>query len=118
MQIKEEYKTKIVQLRDSFNEIVVTLGQLAIQKATIERDENYLKDLYITLPINIDIQPQANIYVSRYSNALSKQLRVLNVSSDIIYGTRFGDGSEGTTSDQTLNFIFDHNQGNWYNENT
>jgi hypothetical protein len=46
MQIKEEYKTKIVQLRDSFNEIVVTLGQLAIQKATIERDENYLKEQY------------------------------------------------------------------------
>lgn len=46
MQIKEEYKTKIVELRDSFNEIVITLGQLAIQKATIERDENYLKEQY------------------------------------------------------------------------
>lgn len=46
MQIKEEYKTKIVELRDSFNEIVIALGQLAIQKATIERDENYLQEQY------------------------------------------------------------------------
>ena len=46
MQIKEEYKTKIVELRDSFNEIVIALGQLAIQKDTIERDENYLQEQY------------------------------------------------------------------------
>jgi hypothetical protein len=46
MQIKEEYKTKIVELRDSFNEIVIALGQLAIQKAAIERDENYLQEQY------------------------------------------------------------------------
>jgi hypothetical protein len=46
MQIKEEYKTKIVELRDSFNEIVIALGQLAIQKATIERDTNYLQEQY------------------------------------------------------------------------
>jgi hypothetical protein len=46
MQIKEEYKNKIVQLRDNFNQIVISLGQLAIQKATIERDENYLKEQY------------------------------------------------------------------------
>ncbi len=46
MQIKEEYKTKIIELRDSFNEIVITLGQLAIQKATIERDEKYLQEQY------------------------------------------------------------------------
>ncbi len=46
MQIKEEYKTKIIELRDSFNEIVITLGQLAIQKATIEQDEKYLQEQY------------------------------------------------------------------------
>ena len=46
MQIKEEYKTKIVELRDSFNDIVIALGQLAIQKATIERDTNYLQEQY------------------------------------------------------------------------
>lgn len=46
MQIKEEYKTKIIQLRDSFNDIVISLGQLAIQKATIERDEKYLQEQY------------------------------------------------------------------------
>ncbi len=46
MQIKEEYKTKITELRDSFNEIVITLGQLAIQKATIEQDEKYLQEQY------------------------------------------------------------------------
>ena len=46
MQIKQEYKTKIVELRDSFNEIVISLGQLAIQKATIERDEKFLQEQY------------------------------------------------------------------------
>jgi hypothetical protein len=46
MQIKEEYKTKIAGLRDNFNEIVFSLGQLAIQKATIEQDEKYLQEQY------------------------------------------------------------------------
>jgi len=46
MQIKEEYKTKIVELRDNFNTIVISLGQLAIQKAAIERDETYLQEQY------------------------------------------------------------------------
>jgi hypothetical protein len=46
MQIKEEYKTKIIELRDSFNDIVISLGQLAIQKATIENDEKYLQEQY------------------------------------------------------------------------
>ena len=46
MQIKEEYKNKIVELRDNFNEIVISLGELAIQKATIERDEKFLQEQY------------------------------------------------------------------------
>ena len=46
MQIKEEYKNKIVELRDSFNDIVISLGELAIQKATIERDEKFLQEQY------------------------------------------------------------------------
>jgi hypothetical protein len=46
MQIKEEYKNKIIELRDSFNEIVISLGQLTIQKATIERDEKFLQEQY------------------------------------------------------------------------
>jgi hypothetical protein len=46
MQIKEEYTTKIIELRDNFNEIVISLGQLAIQKATIEKDEKFLHEQY------------------------------------------------------------------------
>ena len=46
MQIKEEYKNKIIELRDSFSDIVISLGQLAIQKATIERDEKFLQEQY------------------------------------------------------------------------
>jgi len=46
MQIKEEYKAKIVELRDKFNEIVISLGQLSIEKDRLERDEKYLKEEY------------------------------------------------------------------------
>lgn len=46
MQIKEEYYTQIKTLRDSFNEIVISLGQLAVQKAAVERDEKFLHEEY------------------------------------------------------------------------
>lgn len=46
MQIKEEYKTKIVELRDKFNEIIISLGQLSIERDRLERDEKYLKEEY------------------------------------------------------------------------
>jgi hypothetical protein len=46
MQIKEEYFTKIVELRDKFNEIIISLGQLSIEKDRLERDEKYLKEEY------------------------------------------------------------------------
>lgn len=46
MQIKEEYKTKIAELRDKFNEIIISLGQLSIEKDRLERDEKYLKEEY------------------------------------------------------------------------
>ena len=46
MQIKEEYKTKIIELRDKFNEIIISLGQISIEKDKLERDEKYLKEEY------------------------------------------------------------------------
>ena len=46
MQIKEEYKTKMIELRDRFNEIIISLGQISIEKDRIERDEKYLKEEY------------------------------------------------------------------------
>jgi len=46
MQIKEEYFTKIVELRDKFNEIIISLGQISIEKDRLERDEKYLKEEY------------------------------------------------------------------------
>ena len=42
MQIKEEYLTTIRELRDNFNAIVVSLGQISIQKANLENDEKLL----------------------------------------------------------------------------
>lgn len=46
MQIKEEYFTKIKELKDSFNTIVISLGQLEIQKQSIENNKNYLLGEY------------------------------------------------------------------------
>jgi hypothetical protein len=47
MQIKEEYLTTIRELRDNFNAIVVSLGQISIQKANLENDEKLLHQEYI-----------------------------------------------------------------------
>lgn len=47
MQIKEEYLTSIIELRDNFNAIVVSLGQISIQKANLENDEKLLHQEYI-----------------------------------------------------------------------
>jgi hypothetical protein len=47
MQIKEEYLTTIRELRDNFNTIVVSLGQISIQKANLENDEKLLQQEYI-----------------------------------------------------------------------
>ena len=47
MQIKEEYLTTIRELRDNFNAIVVSLGQISIQKASLENDEKLLHQEYI-----------------------------------------------------------------------
>jgi hypothetical protein len=47
MQIKEEYLTTIRELRDNFNAIVVSLGQISIQKANLENDEKLLQQEYI-----------------------------------------------------------------------
>ena len=85
-----------------------------------DETQNYIKYPIITLPVNIDIQPHAKLFVSRYSNAVNKTLKVINLVSDIIIGQTFseGDGIEDTTSKDTRTFTFDHNQGNWYNEDT
>lgn len=47
MQIKEEYLTTIRELRDNFNAIVISLGQISIQKANLENDEKLLHQEYI-----------------------------------------------------------------------
>jgi predicted nuclease with TOPRIM domain len=47
MQIKEEYLTTIRELRDNFNAIVVSLGQISIQKANLENNEKLLQQEYI-----------------------------------------------------------------------
>jgi hypothetical protein len=47
MQIKEEYLTTIRELRDNFNAIVVSLGQISIQKSNLENDEKLLHQEYI-----------------------------------------------------------------------
>jgi hypothetical protein len=47
MQIKEEYLTTIRELRDNFNAIVVSLGQISIQKTNLENDEKLLHQEYI-----------------------------------------------------------------------
>ena len=83
-----------------------------------DSDQNYIQYPIITLPVNIDIQPHANLFVSRFSNVVNKTLKVINLVSDIIDADTFGNGSESTTGKETLTFIFDHNQGHWYNENT
>ena len=83
-------------------------------------DQNYLSYPVITFPINIDIQPHATINVSKYSNVLSnKQLKPINFGADIINTSNsLGEGEESPTSLEQMSYIFDHNQGCWWNENT
>ena len=47
MQIKEEYLTNIRELRHNFKAIVVSLGQISIEKANLENDEKLLHQEYI-----------------------------------------------------------------------
>lgn len=51
MQIKEEYLTQIRQLRDNFNGIVISLGQISIQKASLENEEKLLQEEYVKFGI-------------------------------------------------------------------
>lgn len=46
MQIKEEYLLKLKQLKEDYENLIISLGQISVQKAQLEMDEKSLQNDY------------------------------------------------------------------------